>query len=63
MWFDIVRTEVKVNPFRDYKTLLLSSTDDRQSLELLMKQLDTGDKITYFTYYLLIESSVVLPHG
>jgi len=44
---------VKVNPFRDYKTLLLSSTDDRQSLELLMKQLDTGDKITYFTYYLL----------
>ena len=40
-----VRSEIKINPFRDYKTLLLSSAEDRQSLELLMKQLDSGEKI------------------
>jgi len=52
--FGSVRAEMKVNPFRDYKTLLLSSSDDRQSLELLMKQLDSGQIIHYLTYYLLL---------
>lgn len=33
----------RLSPFRDYKTLLLNSNDDRQSLELLMKQLETGE--------------------
>jgi len=49
------RTEMRISPFRDYKTLLLSSTDDRQSLELLMKQLDSGEKIrsVSLTYLLL----------
>lgn len=46
--FDFVRTETKVNPFRDYKMLLLSSSDDQQSLQMLMKQLDTGEKIYCF---------------
>jgi len=41
--FVVVRTDVKINPFRDYKALLLSNADDRQSLELLMKQLDSGE--------------------
>lgn len=40
------RTSVKLSPFRDYKTLLLASNDDRQALQLLMKQLDTGDSVT-----------------
>jgi len=46
---------VKVSPFHDYKALLLSSMDDRQSLELLMKQLDSGEKFSsYFTDYWMI---------
>ena len=44
--FCYVRPEVKLNPFRDYKTLLLGGDDDQQTLQLLMKQLDTGEKVT-----------------
>jgi len=39
---DVVRSSVKLSPFRDYRMLLLASNDDRQALQLLMKQLDTG---------------------
>ena len=48
----VFRVELKVNPFRDYKTLLLSNGDDRLSLELLMKRLDSGENSDYFSYYL-----------
>ena len=36
---------MKMNPFRDYKTLLLSSDEDQQTLQLLMRQLDTGERL------------------
>jgi len=45
-----------MNPFRDYKTLLLSSTEDRQSLELLMKQLDSGEKITRLFHLIALDT-------
>jgi len=41
---------VKLSPFRDYKTLLLASSDDRQALQLLMKQLDTGWNFLHLYY-------------
>jgi len=49
---------MKINPFRDYKTLLLSSDEDQQTLQLLMKQLDTGEKL--LSFHLLITRFLVL---
>lgn len=39
----LVRSELKRNPFRDYRQLLLQSVDSRQALELLITRLEEGD--------------------
>jgi hypothetical protein len=41
-----LRSELRLNPFHNHKMLLLSNSDERLRLELLMKHLEDGDNPT-----------------